>query len=210
MGTATKIVDFVNKVLNPYGVGFKEAQFNSMYSNSEANCCITYKDIKPLIPTKKFNIDDEQIIFKFYIKLGQYGKEKGQMRITAYDYYPQLNINAIKSYVTKMKTEKSASPTGFYSSRLFLDNEPIVEDPAQCIQTTSEIIKDHIAKQIDLYKNKVDEIEEFLFKNDLQTFADEVKKQEDKIKELSESLRDYKTKFYNNLKLVIEANKDFK
>lgn len=210
MGTATKIVDFVNKVLNPFGLKFNETLFNTMYSNSEADCSISYKDIKHLIPTTKFNIDDDQMVFRFYIKLSQYKRDKGQMYVTAYDYYPQLNINAIKSYVTKMKTEKSASATGFYSSKVFMDTEPIVEDPTYCIQTTSEILKDHITNQIELYKNKVNEIEYFLVKNDLQSFADEVKQREDKIKELSDSLRDYKTKFYNNLKLVIEANKDFK
>lgn len=210
MGTATKIVDFVNKVLNPFGLKFNETLFNTMYSNSEADCSISYKDIKHLIPTTKFNIDDDQMVFRFYIKLSQYKRDKGQMYVTAYDYYPQLNINAIKSYVTKMKTEQSASATGFYSSKIFIDNEPIVEDQTYCIQTTSEILKDHITNQIELYKNKVNEIEDFLVKNDLQSFADEVKQREDKIKELSDSLRDYKTKFYNNLKLVIEANKDFK
>ena len=210
MGTATKIVDFVNKVLNPFGLKFNETLFNTMYSNSEADCSISYKDIKHLIPTTKFNIDDDQMVFRFYIKLSQYKRDKGQMYVTAYDYYPQLNINAIKSYVTKMKTEKSASATGFYSSKVFMDTEPIVEDPTYCIQTTSEILKDHITNQIELYKNKVNELEYFLVKNDLQSFADEVKQREDKIKELSDSLRDYKTKFYNNLKLVIEANKDFK
>lgn len=210
MGTATKIVDFVNKVLNPFGLKFDEELYNTMYSNSEADCSIYYKDIKHLIPTTKFNIDDDMMVFRFYIKLSQYKIDKGQMYLTAYDYYPQLNINAIKSYVTKMKTENSASATGFYSSKIFLENESIVEDPAYCIQTTSEILKDHITKQIELYKNKVNEIEDFLVNNDLQSFADEVKQREDKIKELSDSLRDYKTKFYNNLKLVIEANKDFK
>jgi prefoldin subunit 5 len=67
----------------------------------------------------------------------------------------------------------------------------------------------HIGEQIEAYKKRIADIEDFLEKNDLQKFADEIKKREEEINEKSTSLRDYKEKYYKNLKLLIEAQKDF-
>lgn len=204
MGTASKIVTFVNKVLNPYGLGFKEAQFNIMYNNNEANVFINYKDIKNRIPIRFFNIDDDSRVFSFFITLINH-KEK-RFNITAYDFLPQLNINAIKSYVTKMKTEDGPSSTGFYSQKLFMDNLRVdVEDTDQLV----DIMVKHIGEQIEAYKKRIADIEDFLEEQDLQTFADEIKRREEEILEKSTSLRDYKEKYYKNLKLIIEAKKDF-
>lgn len=204
MGTASKIVTFVNKVLNPYGLGFKEAQFNIMYNNNEANVFINYKDIKNRIPIRFFNIDDDSRVFSFFITLINH-KEK-RFNITAYDFLPQLNINAIKSYVTKMKTEDGPSSTGFYSQKLFMDNLRVdVEDTDQLV----DIMVKHIGEQIETYKKRIADIEDFLEEQDLQTFADEIKRREEEILEKSTSLRDYKEKYYKNLKLIIEAKKDF-
>ena len=204
MGTASKIVTFVNQVLNPYGLGFKEAQFNMMYNNNEANAFITFKDIKNLVPIRFFNIDDDSKVFSFFITLINH-KEK-RFNITAYDFLPQLNINAIKSYVTKMKTTDGVSSTGFYSQKLFMDNVQIKLDDAD--QLVGIMVK-HIGNQIEAYKKRIADIEDFLEEQDLQTFADEIKRQEDEIKQKSNSLRDYKDKYYKNLKLIIEAKKDF-
>lgn len=204
MGTASKIVTFVNKVLNPYGLGFKEAQFNIMYNNNEANVFINYKDIKNRIPIRFFNIDDDSRVFSFFITLINH-KEK-RFNITAYDFLPQLNINAIKSYVTKMKTEDGPSSTGFYSQKLFMDNLRVdVEDTDQLV----DIMVKHIGEQIEAYKKRIADIEDFLEEQDLQTFADEIKRREEEILEKSTSLRDYKEKYYKNLKLIIDAKKDF-
>ena len=204
MGTASKIVTFVNKVLNPYGLGFKEAQFNIMYNNNEANAFITFKDIKNRVPIRFFNIDDDSKVFSFYISLRNHRIKR--FYITAYDFLPQLNINAIKSYVTKMKTEDGPSSTGFYSQKLFMDNVNVeIDNDEQIVDT---LIK-HIGEQIEAYKKRIADIEDFLEKNDLQTFADEIKKREEEILEKSTSLRDYKEKYYKNLKLIIETKKDF-
>lgn len=204
MGTASKIVTFVNQVLNPYGLGFKEAQFNMMYNNNEANAFITFKDIKNRIPTRFFNIDDDSKVFSFFITLQNHRIKR--FNITAYDFLPQLNINAIKSYVTKMKTEDGPSSTGFYSQKLFMDNVKVdVDNTDQLV----EILIKHIGEQIEAYKKRIADIEDFLIEQDLQTFADEIKRQEDVIKHKTESLRDYKEKYYKNLKLIIEAKKDF-
>lgn len=204
MGTASKIVTFVNQVLNPYGLGFKEAQFNMMYNNNEANAFITFKDIKNRVPIRFFNIDDDSKVFSFFITLINH-KEK-RFNITAYDFLPQLNINAIKSYVTKMKTTDGVSSTGFYSQKLYMDNVQIGLDDADQLV---EILVKHIGKQIETFKKRIADIEDFLEEQDLQTFADEIKRQETEIKQKSESLRDYKVKYYKNLKLIIEAKKDF-
>ena len=204
MGTASKIVTFVNKVLNPYGLGFRESQFNIMYNNNEANAFICFKDIKNRVPIRFFNIDGDSRVFSFFISLRNH-KEKNFV-ITAYDFLPQLNINAIKSYVTKMKTEDGPSSTGFYSQKLYMDNVKVEVDNADQLV---EILIKHIDEQIEAYKKRIADIEDFLEKNDLQTFADEIKRQEDEINEKSKSLRDYKDKYYKNLKLLIEANKDF-
>ena len=204
MGTASKIVTFVNKVLNPYGLGFKEALFNMLYNNNEANVFLTFKDIKNRIPIRFFNIDDDSKVFSFFISLINHKEKK--FVITAYDFLPQLNINAIKSYVTKMKTEDGPSSTGFYSQKLFMDNVKVEVDNAD--QIVDMLIK-HIGEQIESYKKRIADIEDFLVEQDLQTFADEIKKREEEILEKSTSLRDYKEKYYKNLKLVIEAKKDF-
>ena len=204
MGTASKIVTFVNKILNPYGLGFKEAQFNIMYNNNEANAFINFKDIKNRIPIRFFNIDDDARVFSFFITLINH-KEK-RFNITAYDFLPQLNINAIKSYVTKMKTVDGPSSTGFYSQKLFMDNVKVeVDNDAQIVET---LIK-HIGEQIEAYKKRIADIEDFLEEQNLQTFADEIKRREEEILEKSTSLKDYKEKYYKNLKLIIDAKKDF-
>jgi hypothetical protein len=204
MGTASKIVTFVNKILNPYGLGFKEAQFNMMYNNNDANAFITFKDIKNRVPIRFFNIDDDAKICSFFITLINHKEKK--FCISAYDFLPQLNINAIKSYVTKMKTENGPSSTGFYSQKLFMDNVKVEVDNDD--QIVESLIK-HIGEQIEAYKKRIAAIEDFLEKNDLQKFADEIKKREEEINEKSTSLRDYKEKYYKNLKLLIEAQKDF-
>lgn len=204
MGTASKIVTFVNKVLNPYGLGFKESQFNIMYNNNESNAFITFKDIKNRIPIRFFNIDDDARVFSFFITLINHKEKK--FNITAYDFLPQLNINAIKSYVTKMKTEDGPSSTGFYSQKLFMDNVKVeVDNDDQIVET---LIK-HIGEQIEAYKQRIADIEDFLEQNDLQTFADEIKKREEEILDKAQSLKDYKDKYYKNLKLLIDAKKDF-
>lgn len=204
MGTASKIVTFVNKVLNPYGLGFKEAQFNIMYNNNEANAFINFKDIKNRIPIRFFNIDDDARVFSFFITLINH-KEK-RFNITAYDFLPQLNINAIKSYVTKMKTVDGPSSTGFYSQKLYMDNVKVdADNPDQIVET---LIK-HIGEQIEAYKKRIADIEDFLEEQDLQTFADEIKRREEEILEKATSLKDYKEKYYKNLKLIIDAKKDF-
>ena len=204
MGTASKIVTFVNKILNPYGLGFKEAQFNIMYNNNEANVFINFKDIKNRIPIRLFNIDDDARVFSFFITLINH-KEK-RFNITAYDFLPQLNINAIKSYVTKMKTVDGPSSTGFYSQKLFMDNVKVeVDNDDQIVET---LIK-HIGEQIEAYKKRIADIEDFLEEQDLQTFADEIKRREEEILEKATSLKDYKEKYYKNLKLIIDAKKDF-
>lgn len=204
MGTASKIVTFVNKILNPYGLGFKEAQFNIMYNNNEANVFINFKDIKNRIPIRFFNIDDDARVFSFFITLINH-KEK-RFNITAYDFLPQLNINAIKSYVTKMKTVDGPSSTGFYSQKLFMDNVKVdADNPDQIVET---LIK-HIGEQIEAYKKRIADIEDFLEEQDLQTFADEIKRREEEILEKATSLKDYKEKYYKNLKLIIDAKKDF-
>lgn len=204
MGTASKIVTFVNKILNPYGLGFKEAQFNIMYNNNEANAFINFKDIKNRIPIRFFNIDDDARVFSFFITLINH-KEK-RFNITAYDFLPQLNINAIKSYVTKMKTVDGPSSTGFYSQKLFMDNVKVdADNPDQIVET---LIK-HIGEQIEAYKKRIADIEDFLEEQDLQTFADEIKRREEEILEKATSLKDYKEKYYKNLKLIIDAKKDF-
>ena len=204
MGTASKIVTFVNQVLNPYGVGFKEALFNVMYNNNEANAYITFKDIKNRVPIRLFNIYDDSKVFSFFITLINHKEKK--FKITAYDFLPQLNINAIKSYVTKMKTEDGPSVTGFYSQKLFMDSVQVELDNVEPVVNNMVI---HIAEQIEAYKNRIADIEDFLEKNNLQKFADEIKMREDEINEKSKSLRDYKEKYYKNLKLLIEAQKDF-
>ena len=204
MGTASKIVTFVNKVLNPYGLGFKEAQFNMMYNNNDANAFITFKDIKNRVPIRFFNIDDDAKICSFFITLINH-KEK-RFNITAYDFLPQLNINAIKSYVTKMKTVDGPSSTGFYSQKLFMDNVKVEVDNDD--QIVESLIK-HIGEQIEAYKKRIADIEDFLEEQDLQTFADEIKRREEEILEKATSLKDYKDKYYKNLKLIIEAKKDF-
>jgi len=204
MGTASKIVTFVNKILNPYGLGFKEAQFNIMYNNNEANVFINFKDIKNRIPIRFFNIDDDARVFSFFITLINH-KEK-RFNITAYDFLPQLNINAIKSYVTKMKTVDGPSSTGFYSQKLFMDNVKVdADNPDQIVET---LIK-HIGEQIEAYKKRIADIEDFLEEQNLQTFADEIKRREEEILEKATSLKDYKEKYYKNLKLIIDAKKDF-
>jgi hypothetical protein len=204
MGTASKIVTFVNKILNPYGLGFKEAQFNIMYNNNEANAFINFKDIKNRIPIRFFNIDDDARVFSFFITLINH-KEK-RFNITAYDFLPQLNINAIKSYVTKMKTVDGPSSTGFYSQKLYMDNVKVdADNPDQIVET---LIK-HIGEQIETYKKRIADIEDFLEEQDLQTFADEIKRREEEILEKATSLKDYKEKYYKNLKLIIDAKKDF-
>ena len=204
MGTASKIVTFVNKILNPYGLGFKEAQFNIMYNNNEANVFINFKDIKNRIPIRFFNIDDDARVFSFFITLINH-KEK-RFNITAYDFLPQLNINAIKSYVTKMKTVDGPSSTGFYSQKLFMDNVKVdADNPDQIVET---LIK-HIGEQIEVYKKRIADIEDFLEEQNLQTFADEIKRREEEILEKATSLKDYKEKYYKNLKLIIDAKKDF-
>lgn len=204
MGTASKIVTFVNQVLNPYGVGFKEALFNVMYNNNEANAYITFKDIKNRVPIRLFNIYDDSKVFSFFITLINHKEKK--FKITAYDFLPQLNINAIKSYVTKMKTEDGPSVTGFYSQKLFMDSVQVELDNVEPVVNN---MVNHIAEQIEAYKNRIADIEDFLEKNNLQKFADEIKMREDEINEKSKSLRDYKEKYYKNLKLLIEAQKDF-
>lgn len=204
MGTASKIVTFVNKVLNPFGLGFKDSQFNILYNNNEANAFINFKDIKNRVPLRFFNIDDDSRVFSFYITLINHKEKK--LNITAYDFLPQLNINAIKSYVTKMKTEDGPSSTGFYSQKLFMDNVRVnVEDTDQVV----DILVKHIGKQIERYKKRIADIEDFLEEQDLQTFADEIKKREDEISDKTTALREYKDKYYKNLKLIIEAKKDF-
>ena len=204
MGTASKIVTFVNKILNPYGLGFKEAQFNIMYNNNEAKVFINFKDIKNRIPIRFFNIDDDARVFSFFITLINH-KEK-RFNITAYDFLPQLNINAIKSYVTKMKTIDGPSSTGFYSQKLYMDNVKVeVDNDDQIVET---LIK-HIGEQIEAYKKRIADIEYFLEEQNLQTFADEIKRREEEILEKSTSLKDYKEKYYKNLKLIINAKKDF-
>lgn len=204
MGTASKIVTFVNKILNPYGLGFKEAQFNIMYNNNESNAFITFKDIKNRVPIRFFNIDDDAKVFSFFITLINHKEKK--FNITAYDFLPQLNINAIKSYVTKMKTEDGPSSTGFYSQKLFMDNVKVeVDNDAQIVETLTK----HIGEHIEAYKQRIADIEDFLVEQDLQTFADEIKKREEEILEKSTALKDYKEKYYKNLKLIIEAKKDF-
>lgn len=204
MGTASKIVTFVNKVLNPYGLGFKESQFNILYNNNEANAFITFKDIKNRIPIRFFNIDDDARVFSFFISLRNHREKR--FNITAYDFLPQLNINAIKSYVTKMKTEDGPSSTGFYSQKLFMDNVKVEVDNAD--QLVENMIK-HIGEQIETYKKRIVDIEDFLIEQDLQTFADEIKKREEEILDKAQSLKDYKEKYYKNLKLIIDAKKDF-
>ena len=204
MGTASKIVTFVNQVLNPYGVGFKETLFNTMYNNNEANAFIDFKDIKNRVPVRFFNIDNDSKVFSFYIALRNHKDKK--LHVTAYDYLPQLNINAIKSYVTKMKTEDGLRATGFYSQKLYMDNVTVMLDDMEPVVNN---MVNHIGEQIEAYKKRVADIEDFLEKNDLQKFADEIKKQEDEINEKSKALRDYKEKYYKNLKLLIEAQKDF-
>lgn len=204
MGTASKIVTFVNQVLNPYGLGFKEAQFNSMYNNNEANAFIDFKDIKNRVPIRFFNIDNDSKVFSFYITLINHKEKK--FNITAYDFLPQLNINAIKSYVTKMKTENGPSSTGFYSQKLFMDNVKVDADNAEPVVNN---MINHIGEQIEAYKKRIADIEDFLEQNDLQKFADEIKMREEEILEKTTSLRDYKEKYYKNLKLLIEAQKDF-
>lgn len=204
MGTASKIVTFVNKVLNPYGLGFRESQFNIMYNNNEANAFITFKDIKNRIPIRFFNIDDDARVFSFFISLRNHREKR--FNITAYDFLPQLNINAIKSYVTKMKTEDGPSSTGFYSQKLFMDNVKVEVDNAD--QLVENMIK-HIGEQIETYKKRIVDIEDFLIEQDLQTFADEIKKREEEILDKAQSLKDYKEKYYKNLKLIIDAKKDF-
>lgn len=204
MRTASKIVTFVNQVLNPYGLGFKEAQFNMMYNNNEANAFITFKDIKNRVPIRFFNIDDESKVFSFYITLINHKEKK--FNITAYDFLPQLNINAIKSYVTKMKTENGPSSTGFYSQKIVMDNVPVMVDNTEPVVTN---MINHIGEQIEAYKKRIADIEDFLEMNDLQKFADEIKKREEEILEKTTSLRDYKKKYYKNLKLLIDAQKDF-
>lgn len=204
MGTASKIVSFVNQVLNPYGIGFKEAQFNSMYNNNEANAFIDFKDIKNRVPIRFFNIDNDSKVFSFYITLINHKEKK--FNITAYDFLPQLNINAIKSYVTKMKTENGPSSTGFYSQKLFMDNVKVEVDNAEPVVNN---MINHIGEQIEAYKKRIADIEDFLEQNDLQKFADEIKMREEEILEKTTSLRDYKEKYYKNLKLLIEAQKDF-
>lgn len=204
MGTSSKIVTFVNKVLNPYGLGFKEAQFNIMYNNNEANVFINYKDIKNRIPIRFFNIDDDSRVFSFFITLINHKEKK--FNITAYDFLPQLNINAIKSYVTKMKTESGPSSTGFYSQKLFMDNVKVeIDNDDQIVET---LIK-HIGEQIETYKKRIADIEDFLIEQDIQTFANEIKKREEEILDKAQSLKDYKEKYYKNLKLIIDAKKDF-
>lgn len=204
MGTASKIVTFVNQVLNPYGLGFKEALFNTLYNNNEANVFINFKDIKNRVPIRIFNIDDDAKVFSFYITLINHKEKK--FVITSYDFLPQLNINAIKSYVTKMKTIDGPSSTGFYSQKLFMDNVKVeVDNDDQIVET---LIK-HIGEQIEAYKKRIADIEDFLEEQNLQTFADEIKKREEEILEKTTSLRDYKDKYYKNLKLIIEAKKDF-
>lgn len=204
MGTASKIVTFVNKVLNPYGLGFRESQFNILYNNNEANAFITFKDIKNSIPIRFFNIDDDARVFSFFISLRNHREKR--FNITAYDFLPQLNINAIKSYVTKMKTEDGPSSTGFYSQKLFMDNVKVEVDNAD--QLVENMIK-HIGEQIETYKKRIADIEDFLIEQDLQTFADEIKRREEEILDKAQSLKDYKEKYYKNLKLIIDAKKDF-
>lgn len=204
MGTASKIVTFVNQVLNPYGVGFKETLFNTMYNNNEANAFIDFKDIKNRVPIRFFNIENDSKVFSFYISLRNHKDKK--LHITAYDYLPQLNINAIKSYVTKMKTEDGLSATGFYSQKLYMDNVTVMLDNMEPVVNNMVV---HIGEQIEAYKKRIADIEDFLEKNDLQKFADEIKRQEDEINEKSKALRDYKEKYYKNLKLLIDAQKDF-
>ncbi len=204
MGTASKIVSFVNQVLNPYGVGFKESLFNTMYNNNESNVFISFKDIKNRVPIRFFNIDDDSKVFSFYISLRNH-REKNFL-ITAYDFLPQLNINAIKSYVTKMKTESGPSSTGFYSQKLFMDNVKVEVDNAESVVNN---MVNHIGEQIEAYKKRIADIEDFLEKNDLQKFADEIKMREEEILEKTTALRDYKEKYYKKLKLLIEAQKDF-
>lgn len=204
MGTASKIVTFVNQVLNPYGLGFKEAQFNMMYNNNEVIAFITFKDIKNRVPIRFFNIDDDSKVSSFFITL--INRKEKKFNITAYDFLPQLNINAIKSYVTKMKTENGPSSTGFYSQKLFMDNVKVEVDNADQMV---EILTKHIGEQIEAYKKRIADIEDFLTEQDLQTFADEIKKREEEILEKTTSLRVYKEKYYKNLKLIIEAKKDF-
>jgi hypothetical protein len=165
---------------------------------------INFKDIKNRIPIRFFNIDDDARVFSFFITLINH-KEK-RFNITAYDFLPQLNINAIKSYVTKMKTVDGPSSTGFYSQKLFMDNVKVdVDNPDQIV----EILIKHIGEQIEAYKKRIADIEDFLEEQDLQTFADEIKKREEEILEKATSLKDYKEKYYKNLKLIIEAKKDF-
>ena len=204
MGTASKIVSFVNQVLNPYGLGFKEALFNMLYNNNEANAFITFKDIKNRVPIRFFNIDDDAKVFSFFITLINHKEKK--FCITAYDFLPQLNINAIKSYVTKMKTTDGVSATGFYSQKIVMDNVKVEVDNAD--QVVANMIN-HIGEQIESYKKRIADIEDFLEQNDLQKFADEIKKREEEILDKTTSLRDYKEKYYKNLKLLIEAQKDF-
>ncbi len=204
MGTASKIVSFVNQVLNPYGVGFKESLFNTMYNNNESNVFISFKDIKNRVPIRFFNIDDDSKVFSFYISLRDH-REKNFL-ITAYDFLPQLNINTIKSYVTKMKTESGPSSTGFYSQKLFMDNVKVEVDNAESVVNN---MVNHIGEQIEAYKKRIADIEDFLEKNDLQKFADEIKMREEEILEKTTALRDYKEKYYKKLKLLIEAQKDF-
>ena len=204
MGTASKIVSFVNQVLNPYGLGFKEALFNMLYNNNEANAFITFKDIKNRVPIRFFNIDDDAKVFSFFITLINHKEKK--FCITAYDFLPQLNINAIKSYVTKMKTTDGVSATGFYSQKIVMDNVKVEVDNADQVVTN---MINHIGEQIEAYKKRIADIEDFLEQNDLQKFADEIKKREEEILDKTTSLRDYKEKYYKNLKLLIEAQKDF-
>ena len=203
MGTASKIVTFVNKVLNPYDVGFKETLFNTMYNNNEANAFIDFKDIKNRVPVRFFNIDNDSKVFSFYITLRNHKDKK--LHITAYDYLPQLNINAIKSYVTKMKTD-GLTTTGFYSQKLYMDNVRVEVDNADQVV---EILIKHIDEQIETYKKRIADIEDFLEEQDLQTFANEIKKREEEILVKATALKDYKEKYYKNLKQIIEANKDF-
>jgi hypothetical protein len=105
-----------------------------------------------------------------------------------------------------MKTVDGPSSTGFYSQKLFMDNVKVeVDNDDQIVET---LIK-HIGEQIETYKKRIADIEDFLEEQDLQTFADEIKRREEEILEKATSLKDYKEKYYKNLKLIIDAKKDF-
>ena len=87
-----------------------------------------------------------------------------------------------------------------------MDNVKVDVDNAEPVVNNMVI---HIGEQIEAYKKRIADIEDFLEQNDLQKFADEIKMREAEINEKSKALRDYKEKYYKNLKLLIEAQKDF-